>query len=117
MYKFLNLVDFKLPDANQAKGGKNVAPEKKPDPKDKKNQVQLNINLDEELNKLLMSGYQEEGKRSHPNPVLWLKTQYLLLLNYFKQNRINDCFALIEKNCQLSPAINVIFIKIRIFFI
>jgi len=101
------LVDFKLPEATQAKGGKNVAAEKKSDPKDKKNQVQLNINLDEELNKLLMSGYQEERCRTHPNPVLWLKTQYLILLNFYKQNRINDSFALIEKNCQLSQSINV----------
>ena len=67
----------------------------------------LNINLDEELNKLLQSGYNNQGKRSHPNPILWLKCQYMILLNYFKQNRMNDCKMIIDKNCLTSQSVNV----------
>ena len=91
---------------DKGKGGKNV--EKAPAKQDpKKGQVLLAPVSDDEINNVLALLLSTE-KRSHANGQYLLKLQYLILNNYFKLNRFEDCVTLIEKLTHQAKEVNVI---------
>jgi len=98
------IFDIKANEDKNPKGGKN---EKAPAKQDaKKGQVVVQPVTDEEINNLLVNLLNSD-KRVHCNSQYWLRLQYLILNNYFKLNRYDDCIALIEKLSAQAKEVNV----------
>lgn len=96
-------------EISPGKGGKPVTDNKKP-PTDRKGAPQnVNVNLDEDINKifLIIGSKLEEKSRTHPNAIYWLKFQYQHLINLFKMGRYEDCIQMSSKLLDSSKDLNV----------